>query len=335
VSGLPLPWRVPVMQAPIGPAATPALAAAVSEAGGIGSLGASWTEPDALRSQIREVRRLTAGPLCVNLVLAFEQEERLEIALAEGVELISFSWGMDVALVARAHAGGAAVIAQAGSADDARAAVEAGCDAVVAQGIEAGGHVQGDVGVLALVAELSRLLTVPVLGAGGIADAHGVRAVMAAGAAGAMMGTRFLATPEADAHPEWTARLVAASAADTVLTGLFDGGWPGAAHRVLRNSTYRAWDAAGRPPAGSRPAEGEVVARHGDVEIERYAADEPRRATTGDLEAMCLYAGQGVGLITAIEPAADVVRRIAAELDRNRRGPAGEARAPARGRQRS
>ncbi|HEY7259828.1 MAG TPA: nitronate monooxygenase [Gaiellales bacterium] len=310
----PFPWRVPVMQAPIGPAATTALAAAVSGAGGIGSLGASWTEPDVLRSQIREIRRLTERPFCVNLVLAFDQAERLELVLAEGVELISFSWGVDAALVARAHAGGAAVMAQAGSAAEARAAVEAGCDAVVAQGIEAGGHVQGEVGVLALVAELSHSLPVPVLAAGGIADARGVKAAMAAGAVGAMIGTRFVATPEADVHPDWAARLVGATAADTVLTGLFDGGWPGAAHRVLRNSTYRAWDAAGRPPAGSRPGEGEVVARHGDVEIERYAADEPRRSTTGDLEAMCLYAGQGVGLVTAIEPAADVVSRIAAEL---------------------
>ena len=318
MTGSPLPWRVPVMQAPIGPAATPALAAAVSEAGGIGSLGASWTEPDMLRSQIREIRRLTERAFCVNLVLAFEQAERLELVLAEGVELISFSWGVDAALVARAHAGGAAVMAQAGSAAEARAAVDAGCDALVAQGIEAGGHVQGEVGVLALVAELSRSLSVPVLAAGGIADARGVKAAMAAGAEGAMIGTRFLATPEADVHPDWAARLVAGAAADTVLTGLFDGGWPEAPHRVLRNSTYRAWDDAGRPAVGSRPGEGEVVARHGDVEIERYAADEPRRATTGDLEAMCLYAGQGVGLVTAIEPAADVVSRIAAELPAHR-----------------
>ena len=302
------------MQAPMGPAATPALAVAVAEAGGIGSLGASWTEPDVLRSQLRDIRRLTERPVCVNLVLAFEQAERLELVLDEGVELISFSWGVDAALVSRAHAAGATVMAQAGSAGEARAAVDAGCDAVVAQGIEAGGHVQGEVGVLALVAELSRSLPVPVLAAGGIADARGVRAAMAAGAAGAVIGTRFLATPEADVHPDWAARLIAASAGDTVLTGLFDGGWPAAPHRVLRNSTFRAWDTAGRPPAGSRPGEGEIVARHLDVEIERYAADEPRRATAGDLEAMCLYAGQGVGLVTAIEPAADVVSRIASEL---------------------
>jgi nitronate monooxygenase len=302
------------MQAPIGPAATPALAAAVSEAGGIGSLGASWTEPEALRSQLREIRSLTERPVCVNLVLAFEQEERLEVALAEGVELISFSWGADTRLSARARAAGAVVAVQAGSPAEARAAVDAGCDVVVAQGVEAGGHVQGEIGILALVGELARMLPVPVLASGGIADARGVRAATAAGAAGAVIGTRFLATPEADVHPDWTARLLAASAADTVLTGLFDGGWPGAPHRVLRNSTFRRWDEAGRPAAGSRPGEGEVVARHRDAEIRRYAADEPRRQTTGDLEAMCLYAGQGVGLVTAIEPAAEVVSRIAAEL---------------------
>jgi len=303
-----------VVQAPIGPAATPALAAAVSEAGGIGSLGASWTEPGMLRAQIREVRRRTERPFMVNLVLAFEQEERLELALAEGVELVSFSWGIDAGLVARAHAAGATVLAQVGSTAEASAAVDAGCDVVVAQGVEAGGHVQGDTGMLVLVEELARTLPVPVLAAGGIADGQGVAAAMAAGAAGAMLGTRFVATEEADVHAEWSARLVAASAADTVLTGLFDGGWPGAPHRVLRNSTYRRWDEAGRPPPGSRPGEGDVVAQSGGIDIERYAADEPRRDTTGELEAMCLYAGRGVGRITSVEPAADLVSRIASEL---------------------
>jgi len=314
VTDSPLPWRVPVVQAPIGPAATPALAAAVSEAGGIGSLGASWTEPGMLRAQIREIRRRTERPFMVNLVLAFEQEERLELALAEGVELVSFSWGIDAGLVARAQAAGATVLAQAGSAAEARAAVDAGCDVVVAQGVEAGGHVQGDTGMLVLVEELARTLPVPVLAAGGIADGQGVAAAMAAGAAGAMLGTRFVATEEADVHAEWSARLVAASAADTVLTGLFDGGWPGAPHRVLRNSTYRRWDEAGRPPPGSRPGEGDVVAQSGGIDIARYAADEPRRDTTGELEAMCLYAGRGVGRITSVEPAADLVSRIASEL---------------------
>jgi nitronate monooxygenase len=302
------------MQAPIGPAATPALAVAVSQAGGIGSLGASWTEPDELRSQIREIRRATDRPLCVNFVLAFDQEERLEIAVAEGVEVISFSWGVRADLIARARGAGCLVMAQAGSLEEASAAVRAGCDAVMAQGVEAGGHVQGEVGLEALVRELTRVLPVPIVAAGGIADARGARTAVAAGAIGVAMGTRFLATPEADVHPDWVARLVDASASDTVLTGCFDGGWPDAPHRVLRNSTYRRWDEAGRPQAGARPGEGDVVAQHDGVHIERYAADEPRRATTGDLEAMCLYAGEGVGLVTSVEPAAELTTRIAAGL---------------------
>jgi NAD(P)H-dependent flavin oxidoreductase YrpB (nitropropane dioxygenase family) len=103
---------------------------------------------------------------------------------------------------------------------------------------------------------------------------------------------------------------VAAEPDDTVLTYLFDGGWPGAAHRVLRNSTYRGWEAAGSPEPGARPNEGEVVAETDGVPIARYAADEPRRSTTGEIEAMCLYAGLGVGRITSVEPAAEIVARM-------------------------
>jgi nitronate monooxygenase len=302
------------MQAPIGPAASPALVAAVSAAGGIGCLGASWTEPVQLREQIRSIRRSTDRPFCVNLVLAFDQEERLELVADEGVALVSFSWGVEPALVARAHAAGCLVLEQVSSADEALAAVRAGCDVVIAQGVEAGGHVQGETGLLALVGEVCRAVDVPVIAAGGIADVRGGRAAMAAGAAGVAMGTRFLATPEADVHPEYHRHLVAAGAEETVLTRLFDGGWPDAAHRVLRNSTYLEWERAGRPAPGERPGEGETVAEIVGVAIPRYAADEPRRATTGAIEAMCLYAGRGVGRVTGIEPAADVVERIGRAL---------------------
>jgi nitronate monooxygenase len=305
-----LPWTVRVMQAPVGPAATPELAAAVSEAGGLGSLGASWTEPALLREQIRAIRRRTDRPFLVNLVLAFDQEERLELACEEGVPIVSFSWGIDALPVGRAHAAGCLVVAQAGSVAEARAAVDAGADALIAQGVEAGGHVQGGTPLLELVADLRG--GVPVIAAGGIADAEGLRRALAAGAEGVVMGTRFLATPEADIHPGYAEQLVAAEPDDTVLTYLFDGGWPGAAHRVLRNSTYRTWEAAGRPEPGERPDEGEVVAETDGVPIARYAADEPRRSTTGEIEAMCLYAGSGVGRITAVEPAAEIVARMVA-----------------------
>jgi nitronate monooxygenase len=303
-----LPWTVPVMQAPVGPAATPELAAAVSEAGGLGSLGASWTEPAQLREQIRAIRRLTDRPFFVNLVLAFDQEERLELLCDEGVPIVAFSWGVERRLVERAHAAGCLVVAQAGSVGEGRAAVEAGADVLIAQGVEAGGHVEGETPVLDLVAGLRG--GVPVVAAGGIADADGLRRALAAGADGVVMGTRFLATPEADVHPGYAERLLAAGPDDTVLTYLFDGGWPGAAHRVLRNSTYRAWEEAGGPESGARPNEGEIVAETDGEPIARYAADEPHRSTTGDVEAMCLYAGRGVGQITRVAPAAEIVARM-------------------------
>jgi nitronate monooxygenase len=297
------------MQAPVGPAATPELAAAVSAAGGIGSLGASWTEPAVLREQIRAVRRVTDRHFAVNLVLAFDQAERLELVCDEGVAIVSFSWGADAGMIGRAHATGATVLVQVGSVDEAQAAVAAGADVLVAQGVEAGGHVQGMTPTLDLVGRLSG--GAPVIAAGGIGDAGGARAAMAAGAAGVMMGTRFLVTPEADIHPEYANWLTGAAPSDTVLTTLFDGGWPHAAHRVLRNSTYDAWEQAGSPPPGQRPNEGEVVAEHDGTPIARYAADEPRRGTTGAVEAMCLYAGMSIGAISGVEPAAEVVARVA------------------------
>ena len=100
----------------------------------------------------------------------------------------------------------------------------------------------------------------PVVAAGGIADGRGVAAVLALGAAGALMGTRFLATPEADAAEDYKRRLLAARETDTVHTELYDLGWPRAPHRVIRNSTYEAWEAAGCPPPGQRPREGQPVA---------------------------------------------------------------------------
>jgi nitronate monooxygenase len=282
----------------------------VSSAGGIGSLGASWTDPPFLRDQIRAVRRLTDRPFCVNLVLASDQAERLEVAVEERVEVISLSWGVSAGLVARAHAGGCRVLVQAGSVDEALAGVRAGCDAVIAQGVEAGGHVQGSTPLAALIGQVRAAVDVPVIAAGGIADAAGVRDAMALGAAGVMLGTRFVATVEADVHPEYAARVVAATGADTVHTMLFDGGWPNAAHRVLANSTYRRWVDAGCRPPGERPGEGEVLGEHEGVPIPRYSADDPRRATTGDIEAMCLYAGTGVGAVTTVEPAAELVAQL-------------------------
>jgi nitronate monooxygenase len=298
------------MQAPVGSAATPELASEVARAGGLGALGASWTEPQALREQIRSITRLTDRPFCVNLVLDFEQEERLEVAVEERVPIVSFSFGLDQRLIVRAHAGGAQVFVQVASGDAARAAADAGADALIVQGVEAGGHVQGTVGLLPLLAEVRRAVSLPLLAAGGIGDPASARAALAGGAVVVVMGTRFLASEESDAHPDYKARVLEAEAHDTVLTGLFDVGWPDSPHRVIRNSTYERWEAAGGPPSGQRPGEGEQVADG----ILRYASNPPFASTRGEIEAMALYAGQSVGAIAEVEPAAAIVERFAAAL---------------------
>ena len=199
---------------------------------------------------------------------------------------------------------------QVASADAARAAADAGADALIVQGVEAGGHVQGVVGLLPLLAEVRRAVPLPLLAAGGIGDPASARTALAAGAVAVVMGTRFVASDECDAHPRYKARLLEAEARDTVLTKLFDVGWAASPHRVIRNSTYERWEAAGSPPLGERPGEGEEVASG----IVRYASNPPLAGTEGDIEAMAMYAGQSVGAITAVEPAAAIIERFAAAL---------------------
>src|SRR4051794_34935044 len=154
------------MQAPLGRGAGVALAAEVSRAGGLGTLGASWTDPASLREQIRAIMRATDRPLCVNLVLDFEQDERLEVAVEERVPWVSFSFGLRPELVARARAGGARVVVQVASAGAARAAATSGGRALIGQGVRGGGHAGRVVGPLPLVGRgrPARPLTPPAAG---------------------------------------------------------------------------------------------------------------------------------------------------------------------------
>jgi NAD(P)H-dependent flavin oxidoreductase YrpB (nitropropane dioxygenase family) len=156
---------------------------------------------------------------------------------------------------------------------------------------------------------------VPVVAAGGIADGRGLAAALALGAAGAWIGTRFLASEEAAIHPRYRELLLKASENDTVFAEeLFDVRWPKAPHRVLRNKTVEAWEAAGCPPSGKRPGEGEVVATSRTAgPIVRYQSYTPGVDAEGDIEAMSLWAGQSVGLVSKLEPAGNIVHEIADE----------------------
>ena len=307
----------PVAQAPMGGSVTVDLIAAVAGAGGLGMQGMSWHSPDALVAEIKEIRRRTDRPFAANLCLEWDQRERLALCLDHGVGVISLFWGDPSAYFPRLRSAGVKTMVTVGSADEAKRAADLGADVVCAQGLEAGGHVWSSVGTMVLLpAVVDAVSPLPVIAAGGIGDGRGLAAVLALGGAGVWIGTRFLATPEADAHEDWKRRIVDARETDTVYTELFDLGWPEAPHRVLRNGTYDRWLAAGSPAPGARPGEGDKVATQADgTPLARYSSDPPRPGAVGDIAATCLYAGQSAGLVHDIAPAGTLVRRIVAEAE--------------------
>jgi nitronate monooxygenase len=308
----------PIIQAPIGSAAGAPLAAAVSDAGGLGSLAVTAFSAEVAREKIREVRARTSKPFSTNLLMSFPYEEVLEVCLEERVPAVSFFWGDPSPYVERFHAAGATVLLQVGSVEEARQAVDSGVDIIVAQGWEAGGHIRGDVATLPLVPSVvDAVAPVPVVAAGGIVDGRGLAAVLALGAAGAWIGTRFLASEEVSIHPDYRERILRGTAAETVHTMLFDFKWSDAPHRVLRSSTFAAWEAAGRPTSGQRPGEGDVLATdaYGNTVV-RYQSITARSDHEGDIEAFPLWAGQGVGLVNKVQPAGEIVREIVENAQR-------------------
>jgi nitronate monooxygenase len=322
--------ELPLIQAPIGSATSVELAAAVSGAGALGTLAVSWRSERQVRELLGRLRTGTDRPWGVNLVLEWDQHARLEACLEEGARIVSFFWGDPEPYVADVHAAGGVVLHTVGDVDEARRAVDAGADAIIAQGWEAGGHVRGKVATMVLVPAVVDAVggDVPVLAAGGIADGRGLAAALALGAGGAMLGTRFLLTHESDTHDAYRAALARAAITDTVYSTLFDGGWPAAPHRTLRNGTVSAWEQAGCPPSGDRPGEGEVIARRGRRDIARYSDDPPTTDTEGAVEDLALYAGQSAGLVSGVEHAGTLVRQIAAEADAILAGLASEGSRP-------
>jgi nitronate monooxygenase len=307
--------RVPVIQAPIGSFSCPALAAAVSQAGGLGTLALSWDSLSGCREKISATQAATQAPFGVNLVLAWEQADRLNACLDAGVRIVSFFWGDASRYISRTHKAGAKAIVAVGSTEEARRAYSAGADAIVCQGFEAGGHVRGTTGSVALIpAVVDAVASIPVVAAGGFADGRGLAAALALGASGVWMGTRFSASAESLAHPEFKKHLVRAGESDTEYLSLFDGGWPNAPHRVLRSSTTDAWNEAGRPKAGCRPKEGQEIGyTAGGKVILRYDDTPPTAGMRGDWEACALYAGQSAGLVRDIESAGSIVDDIVRE----------------------
>ena len=313
---------IPIVQAPMGGAAGPRLTATVSNAGGLGSLPVWTSNLETTRSLIRETKKLTDKPFAINLNMAFPQEDRLEVCLEEGASVVSFFWQDSSSLVDRAKALGATVMHTVASTEDAKRALGSGADVLIAQGWEAGGHVRGSVATMALVPAIVDVSgDTPVIAAGGISDGRGIAAALCLGASGAWIGTRFLASDEADIHPKYRQHLFDAGEADTVyLEDLFDVGWRNAPHRVLRNSTFSRWLEAGSPRSGERPGEKEIIGISAEREIVRYMSHTPNEATTGDIEAMSMWAGQGVGLIRTVQPAREIIEQLWSETQAILRG---------------
>lgn len=301
------------------------LVAAVSNAGGFGVLGGSGMQPDAIRAEIERTRALTDRPFGVNFIIAEDpsadiEEDRelirdeIRAAAGEGVAAVVLFWGDPAPYVEEAHRNGVKVLIQVGSVEEAEAAAAAGVDAVIAQGVEAGGHVRGTTSVWELLPQTVEAISpVPVLASGGIGDGAGLARALSLGAQSVSLGTRFVASDEANVHPEYKRRVVASSAEDTVYTAdLYDVWWPDAPHRTLRNRTFEEWDAAGRPPPGERPGEGTSIGRRrlssGEVvEWPRYAVGMATPEFDGDVEYAPLWAGESCSVVNDVKPAGEIV----------------------------
>lgn len=305
--------KFPICNAGMGGPAGPELASAVSKAGGLGAFGTGGSPAaDIVRTRVAQVKAATDSPFVINYLLQWDPVT-VPIALEAGAPIIQFAWGLPTKeIVAAIRTAGARFGVQVSTAAGARHALDLGADYLICQGTEAGGHVQATRGLYdvlpSVVEEANR---VPVLAAGGIANGAHIRRALVAGASGVLIGTRFIATRESLSHDEYKAALTRANASDTVLTVCFQDGWVNAPHRVLRNRTLDAWEAAGCPPPGKRPGEGDVIATSSTgTQKRRYGLGSPRQGDQGSLMDLVLYAGEGVSAIRDVPTAGELVTRL-------------------------
>lgn len=297
----------PIQLAGMGPVCSDELCAAVSEAGGLGMITVAAITPDGLEARLDRIASLTSRPLGANFLIPAVDQDCLRLA-SRSVRVIDFFWGdPDPELVRTAHAGGALVSWQVGSVAEARAAEQAGCDVIIAQGIEAGGHIRGTLGLLPLLSGVLDAVEIPVLAAGGIGSPRALEAVLAAGAAGVRCGTRFIAARESAAHPVYVQALIAAGAEDSIRTERYHVGCPlcPSTHGVLRSALEAAETLV------EDVLVGELRTRDQTFPITRFqGVPPPIKPMTGQIEAMCCYAGQSVGDVHTVQPAAEIVAEL-------------------------
>ena len=304
--------RYPVVLAGMGGVARAELVLAVTRAGGFGFLGMVREPVSLIRSEVAKVRKHTDRPFGVNLIPASTNAELLASQIDTCIELrvpvVGLFWDIDAEVVQRLRSANICVICQVGSIAEARLAQQAGAQAIIIQGSEAGGHVRAKLPLEQLLPNVVSAIDIPVMASGGIADGTGLATVLALGAQAAVMGTALLATHESFAHDYHKRRLVDARSDDTVLTEAFHINWPrGAPVRVLANSVTS--DKHGDPFTSETRPIGDEEGRP----IYLFSTESPLRSMQGDLEAMALYAGQGVDYVDSIVPAEYRIRTILSE----------------------
>lgn len=300
----------PIQIAPMGAISTPELVRATTAAGAMGMVGTAGLSAEQIGPMLDAVLDAAEGPVGANMLMPFLDRDVVEAA-APRLSLFDFYHGdPDASLVEIVHGAGTLASWHVGSVEEARAAVEAGCDLLAIRGVEGGGRMHGNQPMWTLLNAVLDAVDVPVLAAGGLATGRDVAAVLAAGAAGARMGTRFVATQESGAHPLYKQAIVEAGPDDTALVTDFSVMWPEGPrpHRVLRRSVEAAKRLEGDSP-------GEVMAFGERRPLPKFAVVPPTADATGEIEAFAMYAGTSVGSIHAVEPAGDVVARLAEQAE--------------------
>jgi enoyl-[acyl-carrier protein] reductase II len=295
----------PVFLAGMGGVAYAQVCAAVSEAGGFGTLGMASESPERIHDEMREVRTRTRKPFGVDLLAALPEtiERAIDVIIEEGASCFVAGLGVPESVIEKCHANGVRVMSMCGKVSHAVHAERAGCDAVVAQGTEAGGHT-GQVAGMALIPQIVDAVRIPVLAAGSIVDGRGLAAALAFGAQGVWMGTRFIASHEARAAEIYKKRITEIREEDTVVTRCYSG----KPMRVIRN---RYVDEMQRHPEQIRPFPEQfgLSARAGVFTAMAGPEREP------DPERACMPCGQGAGAIHEILSCREIVDGVMREAE--------------------
>lgn len=295
----------PILLAGMGGVSYAPLAAAVSAAGGYGVLGMAGTSPDFIRQQMRQVRALTDKPFGVDLLAATPDAltASVDVIIEEGASAFVAGLGVPLPIIARLHAAGLKVMVVCGTVRHAQKAQDAGCDAVICQGGEGGGHT-GLVGALPLIAQAVEAVDIPVIAAGGLYDGRGLAAALALGAQGVWMGTRFIASHEAHAGDVYREAVLAARDEDTVRTRCYSG----KPMRVRANPYVDDWE--------TRPAEIQPFPLQAMASVQAGVLGGIGGQTEGlDPDRSCLAMGQSAGGIRQVLPAGQIVADLVAEAE--------------------